>query len=147
SVTDSTETSCVQLATSVQNRQAKSLLTGHSMECSNSRTIAGFLLLLLHDDPALHHPFDTLKFRDVFGWIAVDGDQVGVFARFNRAGAVFPPEQLRRVNGRGPNRLERRHAEFDVDGELAPVQPVRVDRRVGAEGDGHALRESARDVL
>src|SRR5262245_5452740 len=46
--------------------------------------------LLLHNDPAFHHPFDALELGDILGRIAVDGDQVGVFARLDSADAVVP---------------------------------------------------------
>ena len=49
---------------------------------------------------AFHHEDHTLKGTNVFGRIALDGDQVGVSTSRQAAQLAFPAQQLGRHNGR-----------------------------------------------
>ena len=57
------------------------------------------------------------------------------------------PSKSHGVDGRGLNRLQWRHAQAHVDGELVRVEAVRVDGGVGAEGDFHSGREGFLHVV
>src|SRR5215469_775312 len=65
------------------------------------------------------------------------GNHVRETASLNAADPVFPAEQFSRVQGGGPDRLQRALAAADVIGELPRVQSVRVDTAVSAERNAH----------
>src|SRR5215471_20635604 len=66
------------------------------------------------------------------------GNHVREIAGLDAADPVVPAEQFSRMQGGGPDRLQRALAAADVIGELASVQSVRVDAAVSAERDAHA---------
>ncbi len=78
------------------------------LECScfHVGSTISFLLLVgfvFVDDAGLHDEVDVLEDLDVFERIAIDGDDVGPLAGFDRAGAVGPCHEVGCVDGAGLN--------------------------------------------
>ena len=55
------------------------------------------------DDAGLHDEVDVLEELDVLERVAVDGDDVGPFAGFDRADVVGPAHEVGGVEGAGLN--------------------------------------------
>src|SRR5690606_18216636 len=105
----------------------------------------GSARVLLHH-AALDHDRDGLEQAHVGGRVAGDGDEVGPAAHLGDA-HVLAVKGLGRVDGRGLDRLQRRHAVTHHPGELAAVVAVRVHARVGAVDHAHAGRVGAPEAL
>ena len=75
---------------------------------------------------------------DVLERIAGNRDQVAELAGRDGAELLAAPERGGRVDGRGADRPERRHAVAHHVLELARVVAVRIDAGIGAEADAHA---------
>ena len=100
------------------------------------------------DDAGLHDEGDVLEDLHVFERVAVDGDDVGPLAGFDRTDFVGPAHEVGGVDGAGLDALQRRHAELiDVDVDLMRVEAVRVDGGVGAERDFDAGLDGLDGVL
>src|SRR5215472_15490461 len=75
------------------------------------------------------------------------GNHVRKIASLNAADPVVPAEQFSRIQGCGPDRLQRALTAADVIGELPRVQSVRVDAAVSAERNAHAGLQALRESL
>src|SRR5215472_18578198 len=96
---------------------------------------------------ALHDELHVLECRDIFSRVAVDGDQVGELAWFERTDGKLWPEQVRSIDGSSLNGGERRHAELYVNVKLAGVQAVRIDSGVSSKRNLHAGVERFLNIL
>jgi hypothetical protein len=74
----------------------------------------------------------------VVQWLAWHGNHVREIASLNAADPVVPAEQFSRMQGGGPDRLQRALTAADVIGELPRVESVRVDAAISAERNAHA---------
>ena len=78
---------------------------------------------------------------DICQPIALDGHEIRGFSRSDRADAILPADQRRRVDGGGLQHLHRCHATVpDHERELLRVLSVRINSGVGAEGHLHTRR-------
>ena len=89
--------------------------------------------IVLYNFAALHYELHLFQRGDIFQRVAIDGDEVGLLAGFERADLGGPSQQVGRVDGGGLDGLQRRHAEADVDSELVGVEAVRIDGSVGSK--------------
>src|SRR4029077_11098686 len=105
------------------------------------RTCTLLCVLIRHHFSTLHYELHPLKRRDIFQRVAFDRDQVGPLARLERADLARPTEQVSPVDGCCLNRLQRAHPEPHIDRELVRVQAMRINRRIGSEGNLYSRRE------
>jgi tetraacyldisaccharide 4'-kinase len=99
------------------------------------------LLSALVDLPALHDEAHALQFGHVGERVARHGDEIRRLARRERADVGLT--QVLGGDDRGrADRLDRRHAGANQQGELPGVVPVSRDAGVGAEGDLDPARVS-----
>ena len=93
----------------------------------------------VEDEPSfLHDEAGRLDRPDVLQRVARDGHEVAVEPGRDLADLRLHPQEARRDERRGLDRLERRHAGLDVHRELPAVDPVDLDAGVRAVGDRDA---------
>ena len=92
---------------------------------------------------AQEHRLDAPGVRDVVEWVITQQHEVGHRAGPNRPELALPAEVARRVDGRGPKRLERRQSALHQDLELVVQGEARLDVR--AREDGNARGVETRD--
>src|ERR1700727_3953848 len=105
------------------------------------------LLLVFDDLSALHYERNVFEEMYIRQRVTLDRNDVRVLSSFQGANTIGPAEQVRRVHRASLNRLQRGQTHLHHLSEFVSVQSMRIDGRVGAQGNFHAGFESMREIL